>query len=68
MTLSLSMQEYNLYDDLFFNVGLLLLLLFGCPHGMQKFLSQGLNPCHSNDKSHSSDDAKPLTTRPLGNS
>ena len=29
--------------------------------GMQKLLGQGLNPCHSNDLSHSSDSARSLT-------
>ena len=28
---------------------------FGCTHGIRKFLRQGLNPCHSSDLSHSSD-------------
>ena len=35
---------------------------FGCAHGIQKFLGQGSN------LSHSSDDAKSLTTRTPGNS
>ena len=33
--------------------------------GMGKF--PGLNPCHSSDLSHSSDNAKSLTTKPPGN-
>ena len=36
--------------------------LFGCACGIHKFLSQGLNPSHSSDK------AKSLTARSLGNS
>ena len=34
----------------------------------QKFLGQGLNPYHSRDPSHSSDNARSLTVRPPGNS
>ena len=33
-------------------------LFFGCAQGMQKFLGQGLNPCHSSDPSYNSDNAK----------
>ena len=39
----------------------LLILFFGCTCGMQKFLGQGLNPCHSSDLSHSIDSARSLT-------
>ena len=35
---------------------------------MQKFLSQGLSSSHSSNPSHSSDNAKSLTIRLLGNS
>ena len=34
---------------------------FGYAGGMQKFLGQGLNLCHSSDPSHSSDNAISLT-------
>ena len=34
---------------------------------MGKFPSQGLNPCHSRDPSHSSDISRSLTSRPPGN-
>ena len=34
------------------------LLFFGCTRGMQKFLGQGLNLRHSNNLSHSSDNAR----------
>ena len=37
---------------------------FGHAHDMQKFPGWGLKPHHSSDLSHSSDSAKPLTTRP----
>ena len=37
--------------------------------GMRKFQGQGLNPSHSSSNlSHSSDNAKSLTSRPPGNS
>lgn len=39
----------------------------GCASGIQKFPGQGLNPCHSNDLSHSSDKSRSLTARPSGN-
>ena len=35
---------------------------------MYKFLGQGLNTHHSSDPSHSSNIARPLITRPPGNS
>ena len=35
---------------------------------MQKFLGQGLNPCHSSNLSHSRDNTRFLTTSLLGNS
>ena len=35
---------------------------------MRKFPHQGWNLSHSSDLSHNSDDARPLTTRPPGNS
>lgn len=35
--------------------------------GMQKFPSQGLNPCHSSGLSHCGDDARSLTTVPQEN-
>ena len=34
---------------------------FGCTHDNQKFLGQGLNPCHSSNLSHNSDISKFLT-------
>ena len=34
---------------------------------MWKFPGQGLNPHHSSDQSHSSDNARSLTTRPPAN-
>ena len=34
---------------------------FGIAQSMQKFLGQGLNPCHSSDQSHSSDNIGSLT-------
>ena len=34
---------------------------FGYTQGMQKFLGQGSNLCHSSDLSHSSDNAGSLT-------
>ena len=34
---------------------------FGCLSVMQKFQSQGSNPCHSSDLNHSSDHARSLT-------
>ena len=34
---------------------------FGHAHGIRKFLGQESNPCHSNDLSHSSDNASFLT-------
>ena len=39
----------------------LLLLLFGLIHGIRKFLSQGLNLCHSSNPSHCIDNAGSLT-------
>ena len=48
---------------------LLLVLLFGCTHSIQKLPGQGLNLHHSSDLSHSSSDkAEFLTPRPPGNS
>ena len=44
------------------------LFLFVLTHGMQNFQGQRLNPCHSSDMSHSSDNPGSLTTRPPGNS
>ena len=41
---------------------------FGHAQGMQKFLGQGLNLCHSSNPSHSSDNAGSLVTRPPANS
>ena len=38
----------------------------GCNCGMQKFLGQESNPCHSSDPSQSHDSAGSLTTRPPG--
>ena len=37
---------------------------FGHAHCMQKFLSQGMNPSHSSDLSHSSDDLLSRTGTP----
>ena len=42
--------------------------LFGRASGMQKFLGQELNPCHSSDPSHSSDNLGSLTCCTIGNS
>ena len=36
-------------------------LFFGYAHGMQKSWGQGLNPCHSSDLSHNSDNTGSLT-------
>ena len=46
------------------------LFFFGHPHSTQKFPGQGAtpNPHHSSDPSHSNDNARSLTSRPLGNS
>ena len=44
----------QLLDDIGF------LFLFGCAQGMQNFLGQGLNPGHSSDPSHCSDNASSL--------
>ena len=37
------------------------IVLSVCAHGMQKFLSQGSNPCHSINLSHNNDNAGSLT-------
>ena len=42
--------------------------LFGYTHSMQNFLGRGLNPHHSSDPSHNSDNGRSLTTEPPGNS
>ena len=42
----------------------LLFFFSGLTHGMQKFLGQGLNPCHCTYPSLSSDNVGSLTTRP----
>ena len=36
-------------------------VFFGCTCNMRKFPGQGLNPCHSSDLSHCSDNDRPLT-------
>ena len=40
---------------------------FSYAHGIQKFPGQGLKPSHNSNLSHSSDSARSLTARPLGN-
>ena len=45
----------------FFFLSFSFCLYFGCTHGMQKFLGQGSNPCHSCNQSCNSDNAKSLT-------
>ena len=37
------------------------ILFFGCACGTHKFQGQGLNPCHSSNQSHSSDNTSSLT-------
>ena len=39
----------------------ILILFFGCTHGMQNFPGQGLNPSHSSDPGHCSDNTGSLT-------
>ena len=52
----------------FYFIGFILVFFFGLVHYMWKCPSQGSNPCHSSDLSHSSDSARSLTARPPGNS
>ena len=42
-------------------------LFFDCTHNMQKFPGQGLNPLHSSNLGHSSNNAGSLTAGPPGN-
>ena len=41
---------------------------FGCACSMQKFPGQGSNQYHSNDLTHSSDNARSFTARPRNSS
>ena len=45
----------------FFVVVVVVVVIFGHAHSMQKLPSQGSNPCHSSDLSHSSDHTRSLT-------
>ena len=47
--------------SLFTGMSLSIDFTFGCALGMQKFWVQGSNLCHSNNLSHSSDNASSLT-------
>ena len=59
-----TVQTYFSLNHLFFTMhpGRGDTFFLAVPNGMQKFLGQGLNPCHS------SDNAESLAARPLGNS
>ena len=48
--------------------GFVVVIVVGLTHRMWKFLGQGLNWRQSSDPSHSSDNARPLTTKPPGDS
>ena len=40
---------------------IILFYIFGCTCGTRTFLGQGLNPCHSSDTNHSTDNTRFLT-------
>lgn len=56
-SISFNTDAWNYVMDTYVSI----LFLFGCAHGLLKFLSQGANPHHSSDQSLSSDNSGSLT-------